>query len=42
MHGWRWRLADGKCLTSVGHDLRSAPLGEERSTLEPGRHPAAS
>jgi UDP-MurNAc hydroxylase len=32
MHGWRWRLADGKCLTSVGHDLRSAPLGDESST----------
>lgn len=25
MHGWKWRLTDGKCLTSVGHDLRSAP-----------------
>ncbi len=25
MHGWKWRLADGKCLTSVGHDLRCAP-----------------
>ncbi len=28
MHGWKWRLADGKCLTSVGHDLRCAPAGE--------------
>jgi UDP-MurNAc hydroxylase len=27
MHGWKWRLADGKCLTSVGHDLRCAPAG---------------
>jgi UDP-MurNAc hydroxylase len=27
MHGWKWRLADGKCLTAVGHDLRSAPAG---------------
>ena len=26
MHGWKWRLTDGKCLTSVGHDLRSAPV----------------
>jgi UDP-MurNAc hydroxylase len=25
MHGWKWRLTDGKCLTSVGHDLRSRP-----------------
>ncbi|MBV9594158.1 MAG: MBL fold metallo-hydrolase [Actinobacteria bacterium] len=23
MHGWKWRLTDGKCLTSVGHDLRA-------------------
>jgi UDP-MurNAc hydroxylase len=28
MHGWRWRLSDGKCLSSVGHDLRCAPAGE--------------
>ncbi|MDT4937220.1 MAG: UDP-MurNAc hydroxylase [Pseudonocardiales bacterium] len=28
MHGWKWRLADGKCLTSVGHDIRSAPVTE--------------
>jgi UDP-MurNAc hydroxylase len=28
MHGWKWRLADGKCLTSVGHDLRCAPAGD--------------
>jgi UDP-MurNAc hydroxylase len=28
MHGWRWRLADGKCLSSVGHDLHRAPAGE--------------
>jgi UDP-MurNAc hydroxylase len=29
MHGWKWRLADGKCLTSVGHDIRSAPVSEK-------------
>ncbi len=28
MHGWKWRLSDGKCLSSVGHDLRCAPAGE--------------
>jgi UDP-MurNAc hydroxylase len=28
MHGWKWRLSDGKCLTSIGHDLRSAPVSE--------------
>ena len=25
MHGWKWRLSDGKCMSSVGHDLRCAP-----------------
>ena len=28
MHGWKWRLTDGKCLTSVGHPIRSAPAGQ--------------
>ncbi len=28
MHGWKWRLSDGKCLTSVGHDIRAAPAGQ--------------
>ncbi len=28
MHGWKWRLTDGKCLTSVGHSIRSAPAGQ--------------
>jgi UDP-MurNAc hydroxylase len=28
MHGWKWNLANGKCLTSVGHDIRSARPGE--------------
>jgi UDP-MurNAc hydroxylase len=23
MHGWKWRLSDGKCLTAVGRDIRS-------------------
>jgi UDP-MurNAc hydroxylase len=27
MHGWKWNLASGRCLTSVGHPLRSAPAG---------------
>jgi UDP-MurNAc hydroxylase len=25
MHGWKWSLETGKCLTSVGHDLRTEP-----------------
>jgi UDP-MurNAc hydroxylase len=28
MHGWKWRLSDGKCLTSVGRDIRSHHLAE--------------
>jgi UDP-MurNAc hydroxylase len=28
MHGWRWPLTDGKCLSSVGHDLHVAPVGQ--------------
>jgi len=23
MHGWKWNLESGKCLTSVGHDIRA-------------------
>ncbi|HIW63462.1 MAG TPA: Rieske 2Fe-2S domain-containing protein [Candidatus Stackebrandtia excrementipullorum] len=23
MHGWKWNLETGKCLTSVGHDIRA-------------------
>ncbi len=25
LHGWKFDLATGKCLTSVGHELRSSP-----------------
>jgi UDP-MurNAc hydroxylase len=38
MHGWKWRLSDGKCLTSVGHDLRCAPAGEAVPGAEPVVH----
>ncbi|HET6878094.1 MAG TPA: Rieske 2Fe-2S domain-containing protein [Jatrophihabitans sp.] len=38
MHGWKWRLADGKCLTSVGHDLRCAPEGQPIPGAEPVLH----
>lgn len=27
LHGWRFDLATGRCLTSVGHEIRSAPAG---------------
>jgi UDP-MurNAc hydroxylase len=40
MHGWKWRLADGKCLTSVGHDLRCAPAGHAVASVEPVGHDA--
>jgi UDP-MurNAc hydroxylase len=38
MHGWKWRLSDGRCLTSVGHDLRCAPAGEAVPGAEPVVH----
>jgi UDP-MurNAc hydroxylase len=28
MHGWRWSLADGTCLSSAGHPLHVQPRGE--------------
>lgn len=28
MHGWKWNLKSGKCMTSVGHDIRSCPADE--------------
>jgi UDP-MurNAc hydroxylase len=28
LHGWRFDLASGKCLTSVGHQIRSRRAGE--------------
>jgi UDP-MurNAc hydroxylase len=28
LHGWRFELASGKCLTSVGHQLRAQPASE--------------
>jgi UDP-MurNAc hydroxylase len=31
MHGWKWNLNSGKCMTSVGHDIRSAKAEEEAS-----------
>jgi UDP-MurNAc hydroxylase len=38
MHGWQWRLADGKCITSVGHNLRCAPEGQPVPGVEPIVH----
>jgi UDP-MurNAc hydroxylase len=38
MHGWKWRLTDGKCLTSVGHPIRSAPAGQPVPAAEPVVH----
>ena len=38
MHGWKWRLTDGKCLTSVGHDLRCAPVVEPVPGVAPVFH----
>jgi UDP-MurNAc hydroxylase len=41
MHGWKWRLSDGKCLTAIGHDIRSTPADaahEIRSTPADAAH----
>jgi UDP-MurNAc hydroxylase len=38
MHGWKWRLSDGKCLSSVGHDLRCAPAGSPVPGTQPVLH----
>jgi UDP-MurNAc hydroxylase len=39
MHGWQWRLSDGKCISSAGgKQLRCAPAGE----AVPDAVPAAS
>ena len=27
MHGWRFDLPTGRCLTSAGHEIRATPLG---------------
>ncbi|MEU8007772.1 Rieske 2Fe-2S domain-containing protein, partial [Catellatospora sp. NPDC049111] len=28
LHGWKWNLATGRCLTSVGHEIRSEKAGQ--------------
>jgi UDP-MurNAc hydroxylase len=35
LHGWRFDLASGRCLTSAGHPLRARPVGAD--VPEPGR-----
>jgi UDP-MurNAc hydroxylase len=35
LHGWKFDLASGKCLTSVGHSIRSRPAGEPAPRAEP-------
>ena len=30
LHGWRFDLPTGRCLTSAGHEIRATPL--ERTT----------
>ena len=31
LHGWQWNLTNGRCLTSKGHELRSAKAYERRT-----------
>jgi UDP-MurNAc hydroxylase len=41
MHGWKWRLSDGKCLSSAGHELRCAPAGSPVPVLDAVPHDGA-
>jgi len=40
MHGWKWDLASGRCLTSAGHEIRSRPAGTPAHAERP--EPAAA
>jgi UDP-MurNAc hydroxylase len=39
LHGWKFDLASGRCLTSVGHEIRARPAGEPAEP-EPPAGPA--
>lgn len=39
MHGWKWDLSDGSCLTSEGHQIRCAPAGSEVGVEAPAPVP---
>jgi UDP-MurNAc hydroxylase len=45
MHGWKWDLASGRCLTSKGFELRSSPGGEatdgQPQAVEPASQPGS-
>ncbi len=41
LHGWSWNLTNGRCLTSKGHELRSAKR-DHRSELRRRSRPAGS
>ncbi len=34
LHGWKWDLASGRCLTSVGHEIRSEPAPRAEPATE--------
>ena len=36
MHGWRFDLASGRCLTSEGHDIVAVPVGGPNAAGPPG------
>ncbi|GAA2369562.1 putative Rieske 2Fe-2S iron-sulfur protein [Catellatospora methionotrophica] len=41
LHGWKWNLATGRCLTSVGHEIRSEPAGQAGAVQAPAPATAA-
>lgn len=42
LHGWKFDLASGRCLTSVGHELRSRPAGTPAPSAADGSAADAS
>jgi UDP-MurNAc hydroxylase len=38
LHGWKWDLTSGRCLTSAGHKLRCHPLEQEQPAEQPAEH----
>jgi UDP-MurNAc hydroxylase len=35
LHGWRFDLPTGRCLTSAGHEIRAGPTGAHHARLNP-------
>jgi UDP-MurNAc hydroxylase len=40
LHGWKFDLASGRCLTSVGHEIRSRPADRTDNVADTAAEPA--